>query len=95
MTNPIRDGIFFTLPPALPRGRHKLPREQVTAAQRERLLAAMTELLAARGYLGFGPADIAGRAGVSLGTFYGCFRQQGRLRVRRLRPLHRGAARSG
>jgi AcrR family transcriptional regulator len=70
---PIRDGLFFKLPDALPRGRHKLPRDQVQSAQRERLLAAMTELLAAKGYRGFGPAEIATRAGVSLAAFYGCF----------------------
>lgn len=70
---PVRDGVFFTLPPPLPRGRHKLPREQVTGAQRERLLAAMTELLAAYGYRGFGPGDVAKRAGVSLAAFYECF----------------------
>ena len=70
---PVRDGVFFTLPEALPRGRHGLAREQITDAQRERMLAAVTELLAARGYRGFGVADIANRAGVSLGAFYRCF----------------------
>lgn len=69
----VRDGIFFTVPEPLPRGRHKLSAEQVTATQRERLLAAVTELLAARGYRGFGVGDLAGRAGVSLGAFYRCF----------------------
>jgi AcrR family transcriptional regulator len=69
----VRDGVFFTLPQALPRGRHRLPREQVTDAQRERLLAAVTELLAAHGYRGFGVADVATRAGVSLAAFYQCF----------------------
>jgi AcrR family transcriptional regulator len=69
----VRDGVFFTLPEALPRGRHTLPRTQITAAQRERMLAAVTELLAVRGYRGFGIGDIASRAGVSLGTFYDCF----------------------
>ena len=69
----VRDGVFFTMPEALPRGRHKLTREQVLAAQRERLLAAVTELLAGRGYAGFGVGEVAGRAGVSLGTFYDCF----------------------
>lgn len=69
----MRQGVFFTLPDALPRGRHKLSREQVTSAQRERLLAAMTELLAAGGYRSFGPGDVASRAGVSLGAFYECF----------------------
>ncbi|MFE7747028.1 TetR/AcrR family transcriptional regulator [Nocardia sp. NPDC057455] len=70
---PVRDGVFFTLPAALPRGRHNLGREQVMAAQRERLLAAVTELLAARGYAGFGPTDVAKRAGVSLAAFYDAF----------------------
>jgi AcrR family transcriptional regulator len=69
----ITPGVFFTLPEPLPRGRHKLTRAQVRAAQHERLLAAVTELLAARGYRGFGPADIASRAGVSLAAFYACF----------------------
>jgi AcrR family transcriptional regulator len=69
----VRDGVFFTFPDALPRGRHTLTREQVSDAQRERMLAAVTELLAARGYRGFGVGDVASRAGVSLGTFYGCF----------------------
>ena len=65
--------MFFKLPAALPRGRHKLTREQITAAQRERLLAAVTELLAARGYRGFGVGEVATRAGVSLAAFYECF----------------------
>ncbi len=69
----VRDGVFFTRPDALPRGRHKLSREQVTGVQLERLLTATTELLAARGYRGFGPGDVASRAGVSLAAFYGCF----------------------
>ena len=69
----VRDGVFFKLPEALPRGRHKLTREQITDAQRERLLVAVTELLAARGYRGFGIGEIATRAGVSLGAFYECF----------------------
>ncbi len=43
------------------------------AAQRERLLVAVTELLAARGYAGFGPTDVAKRAGVSLAAFYDAF----------------------
>jgi len=69
----VRDGVFFTHPEALPRGRHNLAREQVADAQRERMLAAVTELLAAHGYRGFGVGEIASRAGVSLGTFYECF----------------------
>jgi AcrR family transcriptional regulator len=70
---PVRDGVFFTRPEALPRGRHRLTREQVASVQRERLLAAMTELLAAHGYRGLSPGDIASRAGVSLAAFYDCF----------------------
>src|SRR6478735_2684492 len=70
---PVTDGVFFTLPEALPRGRHNLTRAQVSAAQRERLLAAATELLAAHGYQGFGPGEVATRAGVSLAAFYRCF----------------------
>jgi AcrR family transcriptional regulator len=69
----VQEGVFFTPPDVLPRGRHNLPREQVRAAQKERMLAAMTELLAAHGYRGFGAADIARRAGVSLGAFYDLF----------------------
>jgi AcrR family transcriptional regulator len=69
----VRDGVFFTLPAALPRGRHRLTREQVAEAQRERMLAAVTELLAARGYRGFGVGDVAAEAGVSLAAFYNCF----------------------
>jgi AcrR family transcriptional regulator len=69
----VADGVFFTLPESLPRGRHRLSREQVHEAQTERLLAATTELLAARGYRGFGIGDIASRAGVSLQAFYKCF----------------------
>lgn len=73
LIQPVSDGVFFTLTDRLPRGRHKLTREQVSAAQRERLLVAMTELLAAVGYRGFGTSEIASRAGISLATFYSCF----------------------
>ena len=69
----VADGVFFTLPETLPRGRHKLAPEQVSDAQSERLLAAVTELLAAHGYRGFGVGEIASRAGVSLEAFYRCF----------------------
>jgi AcrR family transcriptional regulator len=69
----VAQGVYFTLPEALPRGRHNLTREQVIGAQRERILAAMTELLAARGYRHFGPGDVVRRAGVSLHAFYASF----------------------
>jgi AcrR family transcriptional regulator len=70
---PVTDGVFFTVPETLPRGRHKLTSEQVSDAQSERMLAAVTELLAARGYRGFGVGEIVSRAGVSLEAFYKCF----------------------
>lgn len=69
----IRDGVFFSSPKALPRGRHSLTPQQVAGAQRERLLTAVTELLAAHGYRGFGANEIAKRAGISLETFYAHF----------------------
>jgi len=70
---PVADGVFFTVPETLPRGRHKLTPVQVSDAQAERMLAAVTELLAAHGYRGFGVGEIASRAGVSLAAFYKCF----------------------
>jgi AcrR family transcriptional regulator len=69
----VTDGVFFSDPGPLPRGRHGMSREQVRAAQRDRLLIAVTELLAAHGYRGFGPGEIASRAGVSLAAFYELF----------------------
>ena len=69
----VREGVFFEVPEALPRGRHTLSRQQVAATQRERMLVAATELLAALGYRGFGPGNVARRAGVSLAAFYDCF----------------------
>jgi AcrR family transcriptional regulator len=55
---------------ALPRGRHKLSREEVTGAQRERMLHAMAEAMAERGYVATPVAEIIRRAGVSRETFY-------------------------
>jgi AcrR family transcriptional regulator len=69
----ITDGVFFSIPSTLPRGRHELARAQVLAVQRERLMIAMTELMAERGYEGIGIRDIAARAGVSSAAFYECF----------------------
>lgn len=69
----ITDGVFFSLPATLPRGRHELTREQVLAVQRERLMIAMTELMAERGYERIGIRDVAARAGVSSAAFYECF----------------------
>jgi AcrR family transcriptional regulator len=69
----IASGVVFTTPPSLPRGRHEIPREQVIAAQRERMLIAATELLATTGYRGFGVREVCARAAVSRAAFYECF----------------------
>lgn len=57
-------------PPALPRGRHSLPREQIVRSQRQRMLRAMAEAVAERGYAFTPVAEIIKRAGVSRETFY-------------------------
>ena len=66
-------GVFFTPPAPLPRGRHSIPRGQIDAAQQERLLIALTELVAARGYAAVSVADIVERAQVSRAAFYRVF----------------------
>lgn len=50
-----------------------MARDQILLAQKERMLMAMTELLATLGYKGFNAGEIAKRAGVSLRAFYECF----------------------
>ncbi|WP_019633510.1 TetR/AcrR family transcriptional regulator [Actinomadura atramentaria] len=57
----------------LPRGRHRLSREQVAASQRDRLFQSMTELVAERGYARCSVADVLKRARVSRETFYELF----------------------
>jgi AcrR family transcriptional regulator len=57
----------------LPRGRHGLPREAVADSQRARILAAMIEVVAARGYSETRVVDVIGAAGVSRKTFYELF----------------------
>lgn len=54
----------------LPRGPHGLTPEEVAKSQRGRLLAAMTEAIAERGYTATPVADVIMRAGVSRKTFY-------------------------
>jgi AcrR family transcriptional regulator len=54
----------------LPRGRHGLSREYVEQNQRERLLAALAECLAERGYDQTTVSAIGKRAGVSKSDFY-------------------------
>jgi len=54
----------------LPRGRHAASREVVWESQRERLLVAMADAVAEKGYARVSVADVIGRAGVSRKTFY-------------------------
>jgi AcrR family transcriptional regulator len=57
----------------LPRGRHGLPREAVADSQRTRILTAMIEVVAGRGYTETRVVDVIGAAGVSRKTFYELF----------------------
>ena len=60
----------------LPRGRHGLPRELVEQSQRERLLAAVIRVAAAKGYQASSVADILNTAGVGRETFYQHFKNK-------------------
>lgn len=57
-------------PERLPSGRHGLTRETVVASQRGRLVEAMVQVVAAKGYAAATVADVVERAGVSRRTFY-------------------------
>ncbi|GAB2769508.1 TetR/AcrR family transcriptional regulator [Amycolatopsis magusensis] len=57
-------------PARLPSGRHRLSREEVTGAQRARMLRAAADVMAEHGYPGTTVAAIIKRAGVSRETFY-------------------------
>jgi AcrR family transcriptional regulator len=59
-----------SIPRTLPKGRHRLSREIVRASQRNRLLEAMIESSAERGYPAVTITDIVDRAGVARRTFY-------------------------
>ncbi|MDR3418470.1 MAG: helix-turn-helix domain containing protein [Nevskia sp.] len=61
------------IPRNLPRGRHGLSRELVQASQRMRLLDAIAELTAEKGYAAVTIADIVTRGGVAKRTFYEYF----------------------
>jgi AcrR family transcriptional regulator len=54
----------------LPRGRHAAPRPVVREAQRARMLEAMVQAVAEKGYARVAVADVIERAGVSRKTFY-------------------------
>lgn len=60
----------------LPRGINAASREVVRASQRERLIAAMTAVTAAKGYPDVTIADIVKAAGVAKPTFYDHFRDK-------------------
>jgi AcrR family transcriptional regulator len=65
-------------PPALlPRGPGALPREVVATAHRRRLLNAMAQAVAEKGYVATSISDIVSRARVSRSAFYGCFADKG------------------
>ena len=57
----------------LPRGRHRLSREDVRASQRGRLLLAMAESVGEKGYVRTSVADVLKRGRVSRETFYQYF----------------------
>lgn len=60
-------------PAPLPRGRHKLSREEVRSSQRERLLTAIEELVAEQGYAATSVPQVVKRARVTGRTFYELF----------------------
>lgn len=64
---------LFAVGAPLPRGPHGLPREDVEASQRMRLLAAVTELVGEHGYGAVTLGQLVTRAGVSRATFYAHF----------------------
>lgn len=55
---------------SLPRGRHGLSRDEVESHQRLRILAAIADTMAQKGYAATSVADIIRGAGVSRETFY-------------------------
>jgi AcrR family transcriptional regulator len=57
----------------LPRGRHGIPHELITANQRERLLNATASVIAESGYAALAVGDLTDLAGVSRATFYKLF----------------------
>jgi AcrR family transcriptional regulator len=57
----------------LPRGRHGIPKQEVLANQRERLLGATAAIFAEQGYASLSVATVTARARVSRSTFYKFF----------------------
>jgi AcrR family transcriptional regulator len=67
---PVPASAIFEIPPTLPRGPHRLSREEVSRSQRARLLAAITRLVGAKGYAAATVSETARLAGVSPNVFY-------------------------
>ena len=66
----------FEEPQRLPRGPHRLSRDEVAASQRARLQRALTRLLAEGGWGEVKIGPMCSRAGVSRGTFYAHFKSR-------------------
>ncbi len=60
-------------PAPLPRGHARLPREEIIANQRQRILFAVARLAETKGYNATTIADLTKAAGVDLGTYYAIF----------------------
>lgn len=74
MDAPATDPSSLDQPPALlPRGPAALPPDVVAAVQRQRILSAMGQAVAEKGYVATSIADIVARARVSRSAFYACF----------------------
>jgi AcrR family transcriptional regulator len=63
-------------PEQLPHGRHGLDPAFVVANQRDRILVAMAQEVAEKGYTDVATGDVIARAGVSRKTFYELFRDK-------------------
>ncbi len=64
------------VPQPLPRGRHRLSEQVVSAVQRERILHATAQVVCAKGYPTSTVADIAGATSISREVFYGLFKDK-------------------
>jgi AcrR family transcriptional regulator len=69
-------GTPATKPAQLHPGRHGLDRAFVIQNQRDRILNAIAEEVARKGYVETTVADVVSRAGVSSRTFYDFFRDK-------------------
>lgn len=64
------------LPELLPRGPAALPREVVAQAHRRRVLNALAQAVAEKGYVATSISDVVARARVSRSAFYACFKDK-------------------